>query len=42
MEIYVNNLAFGLRNLKTLEYLKNKLMKKFNMKDLGKVKKIIR
>lgn len=42
MEVYIDNLVFGSKSLKTLEWLKNKLIKEFNIKDLGKVKKIIR
>ena len=42
MGVYVDDLAFGLRNLDVLEWLKNELMREFNMKDLGEAKKIIR
>lgn len=42
MEVYIDNLVFGSKSLKILEWLKNKLIKEFNIKDLGKVKKIIR
>lgn len=41
MEIYIDNLALGSKSLKALEWLKNKLMKEFNMKNLRKAKKII-
>lgn len=39
--IYINNLVIRLKNLKALEWLKDQLIKKFNMKNLGKTKKII-
>ena len=41
VEMYVDDLAFGSRSLKALEWLKNELIKEFHMKDLGKAKKII-
>ena len=40
--VYIDNLALGSRSIKALEWLKDKLMNKFNMKDLGEAKKIIR
>ena len=39
--VYVDNLALGSRSLEALEWLKNELMREFNMKDLGEAKKII-
>ena len=39
--VYVDDLALGSRSLEALEWLKNELMREFNMKDLGKAKKII-
>ena len=40
--VYVDDLFLGSRSTKALDWLKNQLMNKFNMKDLGEVKKIIR
>lgn len=40
--MYIDNLVLSSRNLKALKWLKNKLMREFNIKDLGEVKKIIR
>ena len=42
MGVYINDLAISSKSLEALEWLKNKLMKEFNMKDLGEAKKIIR
>lgn len=42
VKVYVNDLLLGSRSHMTLEWLKNKLIKKFQIKDLGKVKTIIR
>ena len=42
MGVYVDNLALGSRSLEALEWLKNKLMREFNIKDLGEAKNIIR
>ena len=39
--VYVDNLALGSKSLEALEWLKNELMKEFNIKDLGEAKKII-
>lgn len=41
MEVYIDNLVLGSKSLKALEWLKNKLMREFNIKDLEEVKKII-
>lgn len=40
--MYIDNLVLSSRNLEALKWLKNKLMREFNIKDLGEVKKIIR
>ena len=39
--VYIDNLALELRSIKVLEWLKNQLMNKFSMNDLGEAKKII-
>ena len=39
--VYVDDLVLGSRSLKALEWLKDQLLKEFNMKDLGEVKTII-
>ena len=39
--VYVDDLFLGSRSLKALEWLKDQLMKEFNIKDLGEVKTII-
>ena len=41
VRVYVDDLALGSRSLEALEWLKNELIKEFNMKDLGEAKKII-
>ena len=41
VRVYIDNLTLGSRSLEALEWLNNKLMREFNMKDLGEVKKII-
>ena len=41
VEVYVENFALGSRSIKALEWLKDQLMNKFNMKDLDETKKII-
>ena len=41
MGVYIDDLALGLRSLESLEWLKNELMREFNMKDVGEAKKII-
>lgn len=41
MGVYVDNFIFGSKNVNTLEWLKDQLMKEFSMKDLGKTKTII-
>lgn len=40
--IYINNLLLRSKSHITLEWLKDQLIKKFKIKDLGKIKKIIR
>ena len=39
--VYVDDLVLGSRSFKALEWLKDQLMKEFNMKDLEEVKTII-
>ena len=39
--MYVDDLALSSRSIKVLEWLKNELIREFNMKDLGETKKII-
>ena len=39
--VYIDDLVLSSRSLKVLEWLKNKLIREFNMKDLGKAKKTI-
>ena len=41
MGVYVDDQALGSRSLKALEWLKNELIKEFNMKDPREAKKII-
>ena len=42
MKVYVNDLLLRSQSQDELEWLKDRLIKKFNMKDLGKAKTIIR
>ena len=42
IRVYVDYLALSLRSLEALNRLKNKLIREFNMKNLGEAKKIIR
>lgn len=39
--MYVDDLILGLKSIKALEWLKDQLMKKFSMKNLGEIKTII-
>ena len=41
ISIYIDNFTFELNNINVLEWLKDKLIKKFNIKNLGKAKTII-
>ena len=41
VDIYVDDLVFGSRSLKALEWLKDQLMREFSIKDLVEVKTII-
>ena len=40
--VYVDDLALASQSQDSLNWLKNQLIQEFNMKDLGKVKTIIR
>lgn len=41
IEVYIDDLVLDSRSLEAFEWLKNKLIKEFNIKDLGETKKII-
>lgn len=40
--VYIDNLAFRSKSIKALKWLKDQLINEFNIKDLGKFKKIIK
>lgn len=41
ISVYIDDLVLKSKNLKALEWLKDQLMKEFNIKNLGEVKTII-
>lgn len=41
ISIYINNFLFAFNNFKVLAWLKDSIVKKYNVKNLGKIKIII-